>query len=148
MRIDDILSISLISVYIVPFFRYLLLQDPNELRYFLGLFITLIVNKVLKYIVIGDISPRPAKATNCNLWANDGKQGGRPGMPSGHSSHISYFVGYYVQQTTSMPLRVLLILYGIGVMISRYTKHCHTLEQILSGSALGFGMSYLIVRHL
>jgi membrane-associated phospholipid phosphatase len=108
----------------------------------------MIVNEGLKYYVIGTSSPRPAGATNCNLWVNDGKQGGRPGMPSGHSAQVSFFVGYYAQQTSSLSLRILLFLYGLAVMVSRYTKQCHTLSQILSGSVLGFTISYFMVRHL
>jgi membrane-associated phospholipid phosphatase len=108
----------------------------------------MIVNEGLKHYVIGTRSPRPAGATNCNLWVNDGKQGGRPGMPSGHSAQVSFFVGYYAQQTSSLSLRILLFLYGLAVMVSRYTKQCHTLSQILSGSVLGFTISYFMVRHL
>jgi membrane-associated phospholipid phosphatase len=148
MRVDDIVSISVAFLYVVPIVRYLITQHARELIAFWGLLGTTILNESLKHYVIGKRSPRPADASNCNLWANDGKQGGKPGMPSGHSAQVSFFVGYYAQQTTSPLLRALLLLYGIAVMISRYTKQCHTLGQILSGSALGFSISYLMVRHL
>jgi membrane-associated phospholipid phosphatase len=148
MRIDDIVSLSAALLYVVPVVRYILIQHTEELHPLFGLFFTMIVNESIKHYIIGTRSPRPVGATNCNLWANDGKQGGRPGMPSGHSAQVSFFVGYYAQKTASLPLRFLLFLYGIAVMVSRYTKQCHTLSQILSGSALGFTISYLMVRHL
>lgn len=148
MRWDDLISLSAAGLYIVPIIRYLLTNRWEELRALWGLIGTMILNESMKHYVIGKRSPRPADAANCNLWVNDGPQGGRPGMPSGHSAQVSFFVGYYAQQTTSITIRILLVLYGITVMISRYTKHCHTVGQILSGSALGFTLSHIIVRHL
>jgi membrane-associated phospholipid phosphatase len=148
-NIDDLLSVSVSLLYAVPWIRYGLTREIQELRAFWGMIATIMINEGLKYAVIGRASPRPPGATNCNLWANDGPQGGRPGMPSGHSAHVSFFAGYYLQTLPpSLWTRTALLLYAILVMASRWTKHCHSLPQILSGSALGFLLSLLVVRHL
>lgn len=148
-KVGDILSLSVILLYIVPWVRYALTQNMTELRAFWGMIGTVILNESLKHYVIGTASPRPAGATNCNLWGNDGPQGGRPGMPSGHSAHVSFFTGYYLQTLPpSLLTHSLLIVYAILVMASRWTKQCHSLSQILSGSVVGFILSILVVRHL
>lgn len=145
---DDILSVSVILLYTVPWIRYIMTEDQQELRAFWGMIGTVALNETLKHMVIGNASPRPAEATNCNLCANDGPQGGRPGMPSGHSAHVSFFTGYYLQTLSPSPWSLLLVAYAILVMAARWTKSCHSLPQILSGSALGFLLSVLVVRHL
>lgn len=145
---DDLLSVSVSLLYAVPWIRYAMTNNLQELRAFWGMIGTVVLNETLKHAVIGKASPRPAQATNCNLWANDGPQGGRPGMPSGHSAHVSFFTGYYLQTLAPSLWTWLLISYALLVMFSRWTKSCHSLPQILSGSALGFLLSVLVVRHL
>ena len=148
-KLDDILSVSVILLYAVPWIRYAITQNLQELLPFWGMIGTVSLNEGLKHFIIGTASPRPAGATNCNLLANDGPQGGRPGMPSGHSAQVSFFTGYYLQTLPySIWTRALLISYAILVMASRWTKCCHSLPQILSGSALGFILSVIAVRHL
>lgn len=110
---------------------------------------TVAINEGVKHGIIGTASPRPSEARDCNLWVNDGPQGGRPGAPSGHSAQVSFFVGYYLQTLSLSPVfRLLLLGYALLVMLSRYTKSCHTLPQILSGAALGSLLSMIVVRHL
>ena len=111
--------------------------------------VTVFLNEGVKHGLIGTASPRPPQARDCNLWVNDGPKGGRPGAPSGHSAQVSFFVGYYLQTLSLSPLlRLALLGYALLVMLSRYTKCCHTLPQILSGAALGSLLSLLVVRHL
>lgn len=145
---DNIVSLSVVLLYAVPWARYVLTKNLSELKPFWGLIGTVALNESIKYGLIGKASPRPANASDCNLWVNDGPQGGRPGMPSGHSAQVSFFVGYYLHTLTSIPLQLSLLCYAALVMLSRYTKSCHTVPQIMSGSVLGFVMSYLVVRHL
>lgn len=140
----DLLSLSVITLYFVPVWRYIRYDNVHELRGLLGLFLCMCLNETIKHEVIGERSPRPARASDCNLWCNDGKQGGKPGMPSGHSAQVSFFVGYYAPMITTSLYRILLIMYAIIVMITRYTKECHTLSQILSGAALGLLFSVLV----
>jgi membrane-associated phospholipid phosphatase len=150
---DNIVSLSVIGLYAVPFFLALAQQNVTELSPFLGMLVTVGLNETIKHFLVGTASPRPSQARDCNLWGNNGPQGGRPGMPSGHSAHVSFFVGYYLQYVFSSPsstthriLAVLLVVYALLVMTSRYTLHCHTLPQILSGATLGFLLSVLWYR--
>lgn len=146
---DNIISFSVILLYIVPWVRYLLIQHVSELRPFWGMILTVILNEGIKHGIIGEASPRPARARDCNLCVNDGPQGGRPGAPSGHSAQVAFFVGYYLQTLSLSPLSCVALLgYALLVMLSRFTKFCHTLPQIISGAALGSLMSVFVVRHL
>lgn len=111
---------------------------------FVGLYATTLFSEFLKYYVIQEASPRPKGAMNCNLWCNDGNQEGRPGMPSSHSAEVAFFVAYYWKQVDSLMWKVLLVLYGMAVMISRYMKRCHSVSQIVVGGMVGGGMSWLI----
>lgn len=143
---DNLVSLSVIGLYAVPILRAIATWNRTELIPFLGLLVTVGINEFTKHYVIGTASPRPEKARDCNLWVNDGPQGGRPGAPSGHSAQVSFFVGYYLQRLsdTAPYFSMSLIGYGLLVMLSRYTKCCHTIPQILSGSALGLFMSVLV----
>lgn len=146
---DNTVSLSVVLLYLVPWIRFLQTLRFSELRPFWGMIATVVVNEGIKHGIIRTASPRPARARDCNLWANDGPQGGRPGAPSGHSAQVSFFAGYYLQTLSLSPFyRIALLGYALLVMLSRYTKFCHTLPQILSGAALGSLMSVLVVRHL
>lgn len=155
---DNLVSLSVVLLYVIPWLRYLFIMAPSELVPFWGLLATMIVNESIKHGIIGTASPRPAGASDCNLWVNDGPQGGRPGAPSGHSAQVSFFAGYYLQKlptlfptwsSLSLQLaRASLVLYALAVMFSRWTKRCHTIGQIVSGCALGGLISILTVRHL
>lgn len=148
MIFEKELSFSIIIIYIVPIIRYLLTHKLSELKALVGLGGTILFTKFIKHFVVKNNSPRPIGAKNCNLFANNGDQAGKPGMPSGHSSRVSFFVGYYLQQTKNIWIRSILILYAFLVMISRYTTHCHTLSQILAGSSIGILFSLLTVNYL
>ena len=103
---------------------------------------------MIKYFIVGAASPRPKGATNCNFLCNDGDQSGRPGMPSGHSSEVAFFSGFYYQQTTNPFIRGLLVTYAGLVMMSRYIKRCHTINQIAAGALLGLSLSWIVARQL
>lgn len=149
-RWDDVISLSVISLYAIPCFLALITQNLRELLPLVGMLFTVGLNETLKYAVIGERSPRPAGARDCNVWVSDGPQAGRPGMPSGHSAHVSFVAGYYLQRIANISalspitrflLAVALLLYALLVMLSRYTKCCHTVPQLLVGSSLGLLMS-------
>jgi membrane-associated phospholipid phosphatase len=149
MRWDNLVSLSVVLLYFVPWIRFFQTGSLSELRAFWGMMATVAVNEGIKHGIIGTDSPRPPGARDCNLWVNDGPQAGRPGAPSGHSAQVSFFVGYYLQTLSLSPLlRFLLLGYALLVMFSRYTKSCHTFPQILSGATLGSLLSILLVRHL
>jgi len=148
MIFEEELSLSVAFIGLVPIILYIITNDINQLKALIGLIGTVTVNESIKYFVIKERSPRPIGAKNCNLCGDGGNQEGKPGMPSGHSAQVGFLAGYYFQQTDNIWIRLFLILYAILVMISRYTKKCHTVYQILTGSMLGTAMSILTVRYL
>jgi membrane-associated phospholipid phosphatase len=141
MNLMNILSASMWVLLIVPIVLFLYTRDTLHLQAFLGLWATGGLNDVLKSHIVGTSCSRPKGAKDCNFWADNGNQEGKPGMPSGHSSISTFFSAFYYQQTKNIWIKLGLILYAILVMISRYMKQCHSLLQILSGAALGLLMN-------
>ena len=144
----DYISMSAGLLYGIPIILYYFTGDTIQLKGLLGMMGTTALSEGIKKLVIKDANPRPSGALNCNLLCNDGNQSGRPGMPSSHSAQVAFFAGFYIQQTHSLPLQIILILYAATVMLSRYIKRCHTINQIVVGGILGTSLSYLVVRHL
>lgn len=146
MKSLDCVTMLILLVYIIPFVLYFYTFNIIHLKAFLGAYGTIMLSESLKYFVIGKASPRPEGATNCNLWCNDGNQSGQPGMPSGHSANVSFFAGYYWQQTNNIIIRSLLVMYAGIIMLSRYLKKCHTINQIIAGTIFGLSSSVLVNR--
>jgi len=139
--VQDLISTSVVLLYIMPVVGYMISGNIIHIKAFIGLFATLGLGEAIKHDVIKEASPRPKGAYNCNLWCNDGAQEGKPGMPSGHSSQVTFFASFYYDQTNNVWIRAGLIGYAILVMISRYVKRCHTIPQIVTGALLGWAMS-------
>ena len=139
--VQDLISMSAALLYAVPVIGYALSGNFIHIKAFLGLFATMGLGESIKYYIIKELSPRPKGASDCNLWCNDGVQEGKPGMPSGHSSQVSFFASFYYDQTSNEWIRAGLIFYALLVMISRYLKRCHTIPQIAAGALLGLLMS-------
>jgi membrane-associated phospholipid phosphatase len=144
-EIQDIISTSTALLYVIPVIGYIISGNIMHIKGLLGLFATLGIGESAKHYLIKESSPRPKGAYNCNLWCNDGHQEGKPGMPSGHSSQVTFFSSFYYQQTTNVWVRTALVLYAVLVMISRYVKRCHTIPQIISGSLLGLLISKCVI---
>jgi membrane-associated phospholipid phosphatase len=144
----DYVSISAGLLYGIPVILYYFTSDIIQLKALIGMVGTVAISETLKKFVIKDANPRPQGASNCNLLCNDGNQSGRPGMPSSHSAQVAFFAGFYIQQTNNWPLKIILVVYAVTVMLSRYIKRCHTINQIVVGGILGVCLSYLVVRHL
>jgi membrane-associated phospholipid phosphatase len=146
---SDLVSASVIGLYLHPWWRYAQSWNISDLAPFFGMMVTVLVNESLKHLVIGESSPRPPQARDCNLWVNDGPQGGRPGAPSGHSAQVAFFAAFALRDPWWSPVqRVALVVYALAVMASRWVKHCHTLGQIVSGAGLGTVMAVLVDRVL
>jgi membrane-associated phospholipid phosphatase len=148
MNIPDILSGSVIIIYIIPFILYTITGNYIHFKGFLGVVGTTIISESIKLFLIGKTNPRPHNAKDCNLLCNDGNQSGKPGMPSSHSASVAFFLGFYYQQSNNKFIHNSLIIYALLVMLSRYLKHCHTISQIGVGAILGLSLSFIIVRHL
>ena len=145
--IMDIISLSISAIYIIPLVLYFITYDTFHLKALYGLIGTALISEGLKRYVIKDISPRPADAINCNVLCNDGKQGGQPGMPSSHTATIVFFTGMYFNKIQNGYVRVILVVYTLVMMLSRYLKRCHTINQIGGGLLLGFALSRLVLTY-
>lgn len=148
MNIPDLLSTSVILLYIIPLALYVITGNKIHFKGFLGVAGTTIITETIKYFLIGKSNPRPEGAKDCNLLCNDGNQSGKPGMPSSHSSSVAFFSGFYYQQTDNKFIKGILVIYAGLVMLSRYLKKCHTISQILVGALLGVSLSWFAMRQL
>lgn len=144
----DYVSMSAGLLYGIPLVLYYFTGDVRQLKGLAGMVGTTALSEGIKKLIIKDANPRPQGALNCNLLCNDGNQSGRPGMPSSHSAQVAFFAGFYLQTIDNGIVKILLIVYAATVMLSRYLKRCHTINQIVIGAALGLLLSYLVVRHL
>jgi membrane-associated phospholipid phosphatase len=77
------------------------------------------------------------------MWCLNEYEEGKPGMPSGHSSMATFFAGYYFNESGSW-IQFALIIFAMSVMISRYTKRCHSVSQIVIGGLFGLMMSQVV----
>lgn len=148
MQLMNIISGSIGIVFIVPFILYYVTGNGIHFKAFLGASGTAIVSETLKHFFIRDSSPRPKGAKDCDLLCSDGNQGGKPGMPSSHSAEVVFFSAFYYQQTSNPVIRSILIIYAGLMMISRYIKRCHTINQILVGALLGMSLCWFATRQL
>jgi membrane-associated phospholipid phosphatase len=137
---------SVLLGYIILPILFVITKNMIHLKAFIGLFGTSIISETIKYNLIGDLSPRPFGATDCNLLCNDGNQAGKPGMPSSHSAEVAFILGYYSQITDNKYIRLSLLFYAAAVMLSRYLKNCHSIPQIMVGTVLGLFISWAVVK--
>jgi len=140
-----VLSVSVVGLYGITLLLFLRTYDVFHLIAFLGLLLVRTLSEGLKRQCKGSTCPRPLGAKDCNTFCSDGNQEGRPGMPSTHAAFVTFFVTYYAP-ILSAPLRALATLYAAIVIYSRYTKKCHSVIQLASGSVLGGGMSMLLLQ--
>lgn len=148
MWLEDAISMSVGLLVIIPLILYAYTGNSVHIKALFGLLGTTGLSEGLKYNIIRNWSPRPKGARNCNLFCNDGNQQGRPGMPSSHSAEVAFFASFYSQYTTNNYLRAGLFLYAVLVMLSRYTKRCHSLSQITVGTLIGLVMSWTAIHIL
>ena len=145
-QILDLISNSVNLLYFIPLVLYFYTGNLIHLQGLLGLIAMPIITEFIKYYIVGYMSVRPSGAYDCNTFANDGYQGGKPGMPSSHSGQASYFAGFYWQLTDNFYIRLALILYTLLIVMSRYYKRCHNISQIVIGLLIGLCVSYFVVR--
>lgn len=144
-QLQDLLSISLSVVYIIPILCYGYTFDPQHLSIWIGILRTTCISEFIKYAVVGNRSVRPIGARDCNLFCTNGPCEHEPGMPSSHSAIVVYFACSYIAYASyaQYPLITIgLLVYALLVMLSRYLKRCHTIYQIGAGAILGVS-SYL-----
>lgn len=148
LNIQDIISMSVGILYVIPIYLYFITRNIIHIKGFIGLGLTFFITESIKYFFIKEKSPRPKGALNCDLLCLNGNQEGKPGMPSSHSAIVSFFAAFYIQQSNNIFVKISLCLYAGLVMLSRYLKKCHTINQIIVGSVLGLILSFITVREL
>jgi membrane-associated phospholipid phosphatase len=141
--LEDIVSMSVLLVYIIPAGLYLYTKNTREIVALVGVLGTGLISEGIKYGIVKEYSVRPKGAHGCDMWCLHEYEEGKPGMPSGHSSMATFFAGYYFNESDSW-IQFALILFAISVMISRYTKRCHSIPQIVAGGLFGLAMSQLV----
>ena len=132
----DMLSVSVVGLYGISLFLFLMTYDVFHLIAFLGLFLIRITSEGLKPLCKGTLCDRPHGAHDCNTFCSNGDQTGKPGMPSTHAAFVTFFITYYAPFLTG-PFRALATVYAAAVIYSRYAKKCHSISQLASGSVLG-----------
>ena len=145
--LENIVSISVILVYLVPGVLYFYTGNARELIAMIGALATVTTSEGIKYMIVKERNPRPKGARDCNLLCTDGLQEGRPGMPSGHSAMAAFFATFYINETEEIWVKILIVVFAISVMYSRYKKRCHSLEQIVVGCLFGMACATL-TQHL
>jgi membrane-associated phospholipid phosphatase len=141
--LQDIISMSTVLLYGLTAVLYIYTQHTVHLIGFIGLLGTVFLSEFIKYYIVGSSNPRPTGAKNCNLWCDDGNQAGRPGMPSSHAATVAFFGCFYYPHTDNLWIKNGLILYAGLVMVSRYIKQCHTVEQLTVGYIFGTIMALI-----
>ena len=147
MTLLDLISISVGIIYGIPVLLYILNGNAKHISAFIGLVGTLLSSEFIKRFIVKDVSVRPPGANNCNMLCDDGKQSGKPGMPSSHTAVATFFVTYYFQETSNIFLKSAMVIWLGSVMLSRYLKRCHTIYQIGVGALYG-SLVAQIVRYL
>ena len=138
----DLISCSEGLLFLAPVVLYFNTYDFKHIQKVLVLLATMLFGEFIKFNVIGDESPRPAQATNCNMFCNNGAQGGKPGMPSTHMAVAAAFSTLYfpvgpISETIKLPIVSGFVLLIIAMAAARYNKFCHTPNQIIVGTLFG-----------
>lgn len=141
--IYDFISLTILLCFVMPLVLYSQSGQKKHIKAFFGLIFILLFSEFLKRYIIREKSVRPSDAYNCNTFCNDGKVGGKAGMPSSHSAVVWFFIGFYFSDLENS-MKSISIIFGILMILSRYYKKCHTISQIVAGSLLGLSSGLLL----
>jgi len=152
------LSASILGIIIYPIIQLILTGHYLYIIMIVGILVTDLTTRFLKWISKTESSStpaflrRPVDATDCNILCTNGAQGGKSGMPSGHMALVLFFITFvYMMQIHSLSSiihKFIFILFSIIYLslmgYDRFRRKCHTFLQVLSGSALGTIIGYII----
>lgn len=138
----DLISCSEGLLFLAPVTLYFNTYDIKHIQRVVAIFLTMMFGEFIKFNVVGDASPRPTLASNCNMFCNNGGQGGKPGMPSTHMAVASAFSTLYfptgpISEAIKSPIVPGFIVLLVAMAAARYNKNCHTPMQILVGTVFG-----------
>jgi membrane-associated phospholipid phosphatase len=139
----DAVSMTYVAGFVVP--TALWLQSGGRESWYIGLIMAVVgmgvavewIKRVLTWAGAGVWSRRPSDARGCDLWCVGGPAGGAPGFPSGHMTTAALLVSglwFHLRSPAVMWIGVP----WVGAMAwSRWSKRCHSVLQIVVGTALG-----------
>jgi undecaprenyl-diphosphatase len=134
MNLADAISISLVATYIIPLI--LTYYDPDYFIVFVAVIFTWLSVEAIKPLFH---SPRPPHAIRCDRWCVGGPVGGTPGFPSGHMASVAVLMTllYWILPNLSKYILFGGLLWILLMGWSRLEKKCHTLTQVVGGTAYG-----------
>jgi len=136
--IANIVSLTIVSSYIIPPLMYVRTADGWYMRLLGGLLVTNIGVEIMKPLFgSSGYLGRPTYATDCDAFCGGGDVGGYPGFPSGHMVNVSMFVSALWWRLRSSAILVVGVPWIAAMAWARWTKRCHNWQQILAGSVVG-----------
>jgi membrane-associated phospholipid phosphatase len=146
----DLISCSEAILFVVPFALFIQSHDIHHIGRLAALFTIMFGGEAIKFNLIGDTSPRPSGANNCDMFCSNGPQGGKPGMPSTHMAVATAFSTLYMPWP-SPPYQIVagFVILVLAMAAARYYKQCHTPMQIIVGSLYGIvgGLLYRAIEN-
>jgi len=144
MTIFDIISISLIGAFILPFVLFFITR--NIFFFTIGI-ITIIADLSTKIIkrFTSKLSPRPKGACACDILCLGGDVTGKPGFPSGHatvSTFVAITLSWYYQEYNVWPIG---LAYVLLTAAARICKKCHSVIQVIAGIFYGTILAMLFI---
>lgn len=141
--IADGISLSFNIIFIFPILMYGLTRDSWWLWFFGMLMLCIVGVEIIKHYLGKDFG-RPPNAEKCDLFCQEGRVGGQPAFPSGHMATTTTFVvllWLHFRRTYILWLGIP----WIGAMAwSRWSKQCHSIDQIIAGVITGSVFSYIM----
>ena len=144
IQFADILSLTGVATASLPLIGAVI-SPKNTTRYITvttALFGVIAVSKLLKRWIK---DPRPDDAKNCSVTNSGGSAKGEYGMPSEHMAVSSFMIFSTLLIGTKNP--IFWTLGGVwlaGIGWARYTKHCHSIAQVIGGTIYGTSVALLL----
>jgi membrane-associated phospholipid phosphatase len=136
MKIEDIISLSVILCVALPWISWIITLQSVYLRWGITMLIVqlciVIAHKHFKWA-----SQRPLDARNCGVCNDGGDYSKKGGMPSGHVTTATTFVTFAYLVTQSNTVLVLGMIYIYGMMWVRIKNKCHYPHQVIGGIVAG-----------
>lgn len=147
--IYDWISLSVFAIVCFPFIHFIIFKDPLYAWMAIGIIVIHFISSNLKTLTTKLSNhpsfKRPNLAENCDMFCRNGSVNGKPGFPSGHVSHATFFVTFLIFNNNDYFLDTIGVIYILLVGLARYMKNCHNLEQVIAGILNGFILGSLWV---
>lgn len=151
-RLADAVSLAPAVAYVALLALYAIARDPYYVVVAAGMTTVAVATELLKgatrpWLARAPWLARPRGARGCGALNGDdceterAVRGACPGMPSGHQAMTAFFVFsmifYHRLTVVNAPLWLALLALNVAVGAARVYKQCHTVPQVVAGSAGG-----------